>query len=96
MIFTESCQWIVKCVQTICKNNSHLLNVIIICNKLFSTKTVLSFFEMKYRLVKVFKSFQNPVSGSYTHIQTLARYFCLRKIHNTIPAIMRPKEITSA
>jgi hypothetical protein len=57
MIFTESCKWIVKQVPTICKNNAHSLNVIIICDKFFCAKTILRFCIMKYCLVKDFKSF---------------------------------------
>jgi hypothetical protein len=47
MIFTESCKWIVKQVPTICKNNLHSLNLIILCDKILSTKTVLPLNLMK-------------------------------------------------
>ena len=68
MIFTESCKWIVKQVPTDGKNNSHSLNVIIICDKLLSTKTVLPFIFMKYWLVKLFKTFyRNKRVELFTH-----------------------------
>jgi len=48
MIFTESCKWIVKQVPTVCKNNLHSLNLIIIYDKILSTKIVLPLDLLKY------------------------------------------------